>query len=69
MCSLFACTGLWDRLSGDCSKAGFNDGAGSEALFMSPKDGCINPRGDLIVADSGNACIRIVSIETGELGF
>ena len=42
---------------------GFVDGVGDKALFNSPSGLAIAPNGDLLVADTGNNCIRRVPIE------
>ena len=41
---------------------GFVDGVGDKALFNSPSGLAIAPNGDLLVADTGNNCIRRVPI-------
>jgi sugar lactone lactonase YvrE len=42
---------------------GFVDGVGDKALFNSPSGLAIAPNGELLVADTGNNCIRRVPIE------
>lgn len=42
-------------------KAGFKDGAGSQALFNQPFAIALDPSGDLLVVDEGNSAIRKVT--------
>ena len=44
-----------------CGKMGFLDGTAPEARFHSPHGICYGPRGSLIIADSGNHVIRMLS--------
>src|SRR5690242_18935417 len=48
------------RIAGGPEGAG--DGVGDKALFNSPSGLAIAPNGDLIVADTGNDCIRRVPV-------
>ncbi|GAB4820848.1 hypothetical protein N2152v2_007894 [Parachlorella kessleri] len=54
-------TGIWEVFVGQVDKKGYQDGVGTAALLNAPTGLCINPLGSIIVADSGNACIRQIS--------
>ncbi|DBA78889.1 TPA: hypothetical protein ACH3X1_008771 [Trebouxia sp. C0004] len=58
-------TGVWQQWAGECASdsAGHRDGLRGAAKFKQPRSMCINPKGQLIVADQGNHCIRAVSPE------
>lgn len=44
---------------------GFADGAGAGAQFNGPAGMAIDSRGDLLVADAGNACVRRIALADG----
>jgi len=52
--------------AGRLGHAGFRDGHRQRALFSAPRGMCADTNGTLIIADSGNACVRRVSTN-GEL--
>ncbi|MDR1153966.1 MAG: IPT/TIG domain-containing protein [Bacteroidales bacterium] len=57
-------TGLVSTLAGIAGKAGFVDGNPDDALFRQPWGLCIDRRdGAMYVADTGNRCIRKLTIE------
>ena len=41
-------------------EGGFQNGKGKEALFRSPFDLQVDPRGNIYVSDTGNSCIRLI---------
>ena len=53
--------GVVSTLAGSPGVAGGNDGAGAEALFNQPCGLAIDTDGNLFVADTGNATIRLVA--------
>ncbi len=56
-----ATTGEVSTLAGSPGQAGFQDGAGSAALFSRPLRAAIDNAGNLVVADTGNHVIRLVT--------
>lgn len=61
--------GTWELLAGEVDKPGAKDGPHGTALLNQPTSICVNPAGVLIVADLGNACLRLVSPTGKLLGF
>lgn len=57
--------GLWQLWAGECEAAspGYSDGFRNSARFNQPQGMCIHPRGQLLVADKGNHCIRQVTAD------
>ena len=57
--------GMWHVWAGICDPItpGYHNGARSSARFHQPQGMCMHPRGQLLVADKGNHCIRQVSEE------
>jgi hypothetical protein len=53
--------GAVSTLAGNPDGSGFNNGTGSGALFKSPMGIVVDGEGNIIVADSGNHCIRKVT--------
>ncbi|KAL3150340.1 hypothetical protein ABBQ32_000184 [Trebouxia sp. C0010 RCD-2024] len=57
-------TGIWHEWAGLCDASpGSVDGDGNTARFNQPQGICIHPRGQLLVADKGNHCIRQITEE------
>ena len=58
-------TGAWHQWVGQCNpqSSGYHDGLKDTARFKQPRSMCMNARGQLIVADAGNHCIRAVTPE------
>jgi sugar lactone lactonase YvrE len=54
-------TGAVTTLAGKAT-AGFVDGAGGTAQFHSPRAVAVNAAGQLVVADTGNHCIRLLTV-------
>lgn len=56
--------------AGECEAAspGYSDGFRHSARFNQPQGMCVHPRGQLLVADKGNHCIRQVTAE-GALNY
>ena len=54
-------TGAVTTLAGKAT-AGFVDGAGGTAQFRSPRAVAVNAAGQLVVADTGNHCIRLLTV-------
>ena len=54
--------GLQD-FAGACGHHGYRNAQGSSAYFWTPKGLCVSPNRFLAVVDSGNACIRKITME------
>lgn len=59
--------GEWQAWAGSCqpTSAGFKNAKGNKARFYSPHGICSTARGDVVVADTGNHCVRSIS-QAGE---
>ena len=55
--------GAWEVLAGQDGRAGARDGPRGTSLLNRPSALCVNPLGLLVVADTGNACLRQVDAQ------
>jgi sugar lactone lactonase YvrE len=65
--SLNIITGEEEILAGTHAIAGWKDGPGAEALFRSPRQMVLDGKGNLIIADANNHCIRKLNLESKEV--
>jgi sugar lactone lactonase YvrE len=54
-------------VAGSVGVQGYQDGVGSNAQFDTVNDLAVDASGNLVVADAGNLCIRLVNATTGEV--
>jgi DNA-binding beta-propeller fold protein YncE len=61
-------TGVMSTLAGTAGEPGYANGVGSAARFRSPSGATVTPDGRfIIVADTGNNSIRLLTVATGEV--
>lgn len=63
-------TGKTSRFAGDCQKTGYQDGLADKSKFFYPKAFLIDGKNsnNLLVVDYWNSAIRIVALNTSEVG-
>ena len=57
--------GTWGKFAGQCGSPGASNGPVDKATFDHPKGMCLTSRGQLVIVDSMNSCIRSIDLELG----